>query len=368
MSKKDSNLLSEAIADANAMRDMALKNAEEILKESFQSQLQSLVSKQLEMDDPEEDDDEYEDKPSDEATFRGYEGDDSEEEDSEEETDEPIGDEEIPSGDEEEDEDERSDEEIELEDIIRELEAQIAEAEKEMGGDEEEDEYEEGKKDDDDDKEEMEENSDSSKIGGGDNKMPDAKASSSSASEDPEKLQKNSATNSSDLGKPKEGYKESAKASTLDELLEEFFGEGDKEEDDDEDKKDMKDEGRQGPKVAALEAQLEEAIKTVKVMKSALNETNLLNSKLLYSNKIFKSFSLNEKQKMKVIETFDRAQNVRETKIIYSTLVESFSAPARRKRSVNEGSVSKPVGATKPIIKEASDIRTRFMHLAKLNN
>ena len=55
-----------------------------------------------------------------------------------------------------------------------------------------------------------------------------------------------------------------------------------------------------------------------------INEVNLLNGKLLFTNKLFKAYSLSEGQKLKVIETFDRAKNIREVKLVYSTLAESI--------------------------------------------
>jgi len=59
------------------------------------------------------------------------------------------------------------------------------------------------------------------------------------------------------------------------------------------------------------EDELEEAYSTIKYLKDKINEVNLLNAKLLFSNKLFRGNSLNESQKMKVIETFDRANSVR---------------------------------------------------------
>jgi hypothetical protein len=46
---------------------------------------------------------------------------------------------------------------------------------------------------------------------------------------------------------------------------------------------------------------LKEAYRVIRFMKSKLNEVNLLNAKLLFSNKLFRNYSLNESQKMKVI-------------------------------------------------------------------
>ena len=93
--------------------------------------------------------------------------------------------------------------------------------------------------------------------------------------------------------------------------------------------------------------ELEEAYKTVKQMQSVIQEVNLLNAKLLYTNKLFRNFDLNENQKMKVLENFDRAANTREVKLVFSTLAESFVRPTK-KRVVKESYASKPVATTKP--------------------
>ena len=63
---------------------------------------------------------------------------------------------------------------------------------------------------------------------------------------------------------------------------------------------------------------------TIKELKSTINEVNLLNAKLLYTNKLFRSYDLTNDQKMKVVETLDRTGNVREVKLVFSTLAESF--------------------------------------------
>ena len=93
--------------------------------------------------------------------------------------------------------------------------------------------------------------------------------------------------------------------------------------------------------------ELAEAYRTVKQMQSVIQEVNLLNAKLLYTNKLFRNFDLNENQKMKVLENFDRAANTREVKLVFSTLAESFVRPTK-KRVVKESYASKPVATTKP--------------------
>ena len=119
----------------------------------------------------------------------------------------------------------------------------------------------------------------------------------------------------------------------------------------------------------ATEEKLEEAYATIRSLKSTLNEVNLLNAKLLFSNKLFRAHNLNESQKMRVIETFDRAQNVREIKLIYTTLAESMKAKTGTRKRVTEGMASKPTAATKParkVISEGNDMANRFKKLANL--
>ena len=118
-----------------------------------------------------------------------------------------------------------------------------------------------------------------------------------------------------------------------------------------------------------VKSELEEAYKTVRQLKSIINEVNLLNAKLLYTNKLFRNFDLNENQKMKVLESFDRAGNTREVKLVFSTMAESFTKPAI-KRVVKESYASKPVASTKPeskaILAEGFELANRWKKLAGL--
>jgi len=114
--------------------------------------------------------------------------------------------------------------------------------------------------------------------------------------------------------------------------------------------------------------ELEEAYNVIRFLKGKINEVNLLNAKLLYSNKLFRNFALNEGQKMKVIENFDRAHNLREVKLVFSTLAEGFKSPSIKK-SIKESYASKPVASTKPakrILSEGADLANRFQKLAGL--
>ena len=129
-----------------------------------------------------------------------------------------------------------------------------------------------------------------------------------------------------------------------------------------------------------MEKELEEAYKTVKYLKNVINEVNLLNAKLLYTNKLFRNFELSENQKMKVIENFDRAASTREAKLVFATLAESFKRPSTTRRAIKESkmankpnaSASRPAISTAPskqttqILSEGFEMANRWKKLAGL--
>ena len=117
--------------------------------------------------------------------------------------------------------------------------------------------------------------------------------------------------------------------------------------------------------VSMAEAELAEALKTIETLKSELNEINLLNAKLLYTNKIFKAKNLNENQKVKVLSSFDKATTVGEVKMVFETLNEGIKV---NKNTIKEnlGSASKAMvtpNAKKPIV-ESNDAFLRMQKLA----
>ena len=78
---------------------------------------------------------------------------------------------------------------------------------------------------------------------------------------------------------------------------------------------------------------------------------------------------MNNNQKLKVVETFDRTKSLREIKLVYSTLAESFQN--RKPIKESKGSSSKAVASTKSekqeeIISEGSDVKARFQKLANI--
>ncbi|OUW11951.1 MAG: hypothetical protein CBD26_00285 [Candidatus Pelagibacter sp. TMED166] len=373
------DLLKDAIADAKAVRETALENAKIALEEAFTPRLQSMLSKKIQSE-IEVDEGEHEDDREEEGSMRGEEGEErseegddveeraheeddddveerAHEEDDEDDVDEgiieidgvkyaPVVSEKEDDEDPEEgmhDDEDDVDEDLDLDEILKELEEEDVN---------EVDEIEEGEHEDDDDEknEDLDENDVSSNIGSGDNKL-DKKAG-----------------DSTDIGKAgsakfesvKEGAHEDEDEDEVDEDIDlEEIVKALTEEDDEEEEKN---------EVSKLQSDLDEHRNVVKYLRSKLNEVNLLNAKLLFTNKLFRSFGLNNDQKMKVVETFDRAHNLREVKLVYSTLAESFGNNKKTEIKELKGSASKPVASTKSekqeVISEGHELRDRFKKLA----
>ena len=320
-------LLKDAIADAKAVRETALANAKAALEEAFAPKLQSMLSHRIKEEmEEEKPETEEKGKMSDEETMEiakmqkmagitnEEEGEDMPIEDEEEYSDEEdFSDEDMPSDEEMPADDEMPAEEEgeevsdeELEEILRELEG------------ESEGESEEGVKMEAED---------------------DMKDDMKDESEDPE--------NPMD------------EEIDLDEIINAL-----KEEDEAEEE-----EEKEGSKMEEVTSELNEAYGVIKFLRTKLNEINLLNAKLLFVNKLFRKGELSESQKVKIIETFDRAKNVREAKLIYATLSESVNNKVVKpvaKKKMNEGLASAPQKKTN-IITESNGVMNRFKTLINYN-
>ena len=356
------DLLKEAIADAKAVRETALENAKMALEEAFTPRLQNMLSQKIQNEIEDEDDDKKEEdvdleerddeddmeersmmKAADEDPSDDHSDDDMDESNiieidgvkyapiAEEEEDEDDMDEDL----EEREDDDDMDEDLDLESVIKELESELDEVEKD-DDDEKNEEIEEG--------DDIEEQSKSSGIGAGDNKVVQPSAGDE---EDPGK------------GKLKEGEEKDDKEMDEDIDLDEVLAALSEEEDEDE----KKDE------VAELKSDLEEHRSVIETLRGKLNEVNLLNAKLLFTNKLFRKYGLNNEQKMKVVEQFDRASNLREVKLVYSTLGESFNGARKNEINESKGAASSQLASTKSekeVITESNDLRDRFKKLANL--
>jgi len=308
------DLLKEAIADAKAVRETALANAKAALEEAFTPKLQSMLNATLQNEADMEDEEEVE-GPENEMDFEP-----------EVEGPEPEGsDDEFtftakakminPPGsvEDEEEEEDMLGEEFSLESIIRELEEEAAASETSEDFQLEE--------------ESDEELEDSSDVENEDSMEEDI---------DLEEL--------------------------INELKREYS--------------DNSDSVRYKEELQEVKKSLNEHREVIKYLRSKLNEVNLLNAKLLFTNKLFKKHNLNESQKMTVIENLDRSTTLKECKLIYSTLEEAYSgiktdvkkAPVRK---IVESMASRPIESTRPtrvtvkkIINEGNDLAARFQQLA----
>ena len=123
-------------------------------------------------------------------------------------------------------------------------------------------------------------------------------------------------------------------------------------------------------KLKKMKEELDEAYEALNNVKSEINEVNLLNSKLLYLNKVFKAKNLTESQKVKVLAAFDKATSKKEAQLVYETVMESLNNTNTTKRPVTEsvrGMASKVISGTanstkQPII----EVNAAFERMQKL--
>lgn len=137
--------------------------------------------------------------------------------------------------------------------------------------------------------------------------------------------------------------------------------------------KDKEQKHAMASRMADLQKELAEYRKVVEVLRGKLHEVNLLNAKLLFTNKIFRKEGLTNEQKVTVVENFDRATTLREVKIVYTTLVETLTTtakamkkPVKSAKVVTEGLASKatPSTAPKAEILEENSVAARLKQLA----
>lgn len=340
-------LLKDAIADAKAVRETALANAKLALEEAFTPKINAMISHKIkeEMESEEEPtgNKEAEASMEDESMMRmkelaGLNEEGDEMEDSEEEA--PEYHEEEESEEEYSDEEDWNDEgDEDLAEILRELE------DEDMG------------KEDMENEGEYMENMDTADYMGGEEKFDEDVTDM-----DIEHGKKDMA------GEPDEVDEEIDLNELIAALREGEEGEEEVEEPKEEEPT-MDEAKKMKMKAKKMEEELNEAYSAVKFLRSKLSEVNLLNAKLLYVNKLFRNGNLTEAQKVKIVETFDRAKTVRETKLIYSTLAESITVANKKatnlKKKVMEGFASAPSKKTN-IITEGNAQVTRFQLLAGL--
>jgi len=109
--------------------------------------------------------------------------------------------------------------------------------------------------------------------------------------------------------------------------------------------------------------------KALYVLKERLDEVNLSNAKLLYSNQALSSASLNERQKLKVVDSIQKADSVEEAKVIFETLQSAVGSPKRELKSLSE--VIRRPSSTMPRRRNVNSdreslLKERFQKLAGL--
>ena len=391
-------LLKEAIADAKAVREVALQNAKMALEEAFDSKIKSMLSAKLaeEIEEDVELEEEYIEEEA-EATDEGY---DYEEDDSVREVDDSI--------------EEDIDEEINLDELMAELEEMSYEEDK----DGMKEAYEEDEKVNEGDLDEGLRDKFKKIFQSAANAAGDALRGTSrqdttlsdklyaliDTSSSYEDWKKKSMEAGLKLIKDKEidsseealkaivnspnwksfvtnnlseqtSETEIAEANSdfdIDALIAEI--EADLEEgkrEDDKARKAEKQMEEEKKKKEQMEEELKEALATVSSLQETISEMNLLNSKLLYCNKLFRANALTEAQKVKVVDALDKSTTAGEAKLVFETLQESFNFTGVEKRAIKEGlgRASKAAGtAPKKVLAESVDETvSRFQKLANIN-
>jgi len=331
------DLLKEAIADAKAVKETAIANAKLALEETFNPFLKERLAAVLaEMDEMEEGEEELKEEMHDDAMEEEMHDDEMEEDMKMDETEEDM----------------------DLEELLRELDEMdsLNEAEDLLNGNVDEEEVAKGVDDDAD--------------GIPDNMDADINIEDMST-EDLENFIKDVISDMVSSGELEAGEGEEEKEEEEEEME---MGEEDEEEEMDIDaivaeikkSKAKKSPEKDDDEKEKMKKELKEAYDALKHIKSELNEVNLFNAKLLYTNKIFRNKNLSESQKVKVLSAFDKAVNVKEAKLVYETLSEGLKTT---KTPVNEsllrGAASKVSGiAPKKPILEVNNQVSRWQLLA----
>lgn len=319
------DLLKQAIAEAKTIREAAIANAKEALEETLTPHLKEMLAlklQEMEEEDNMEENVNEEDVtniPEEKSTYGNIEEAEEEEDETEEETGE-TEEEEAEQGEETEEEElEIEDMSVEdLKDLIRDIVSQEMQ-QKEMP-------------------EEMPEESPEMEPEAGD----------MVGMEDEEEIDINEILAELEEAEIEE-YGDEHPISTKDALEKDDKLKEVKEEDDN------------------VKEELEEALTTVAQLRTQLQEVNLLNAKLLYVNKVFKANNLTESQKVNVVAAFDKAETVKEVKLVYETVSKNVSTKQPVKQAIKEHKsfASKPAGVSnKQVIVEESEAVKRMQILA----
>jgi hypothetical protein len=389
------DLLKEAIADAKTVKETAIANAKLALEEAFTPFLKDQLSAKLQEMDKDEDDVKEEVEAVEEMDAPSFERKNSPAGDSLKDlAPKKVG----QSTVQEDKKEELDEEEINLDELLAELEdsKEIDEAKKDddkedvkedARTDAEEEGYEDGMKDEKEDMEDEEidledmseddlkgfiEDVIKDMVAAGEIEPGDEFVEDEVEVEDVEDVEVEDDVDVDieiDEAKKKEG--EEVKEAKEEEKVDEGYSNKDGDKDDSPTEK--KSEKGRFAKSGDVSEELETALAEINTLKDELNEVNLLNAKLLYTNKIFKAKNLNESKKIKVLKAFDKAKNVEQAKTIFETLNEGITSSVTTptiNESVKKGAASKASGlepkATKQPIIESNDVYNRMRKLAGL--
>jgi len=75
---------------------------------------------------------------------------------------------------------------------------------------------------------------------------------------------------------------------------------------------------------------------TLTTINERMEDVNLSNARLLYTNRVLKSNSLNERQRTRIVESISTAGSVEEAKVIYDTLQSAVGGTKRAPQSLSE--------------------------------
>jgi len=403
----NSNLLKEAIADAKAVRETAIANAKIALEEAFTPRLQSILSQKLQQEMEEEVTEEVEDvneeygaEDTSDADSSKIDGDNKQPQEKVKSSSKlaqgnPDTDVETAEVGMEPDEAEKakvseSEEVTEGEEVDEALSLTVSETEEEEEAEVSEDSHEEEDEVEETYHEEEESDEDELDLEAIIRELEEELADETDADMEEELDDEEEAqvadiasdeveSHEDDMHKEEEESEEEEDLDEeidLNEILREMgYGEEEEESEEEVSEEVSEEVVEETSEIDEVKAELEEAISTIKELKSTINEVNLLNAKLLYTNKLFRSYDLTNEQKMKVVETLDRTGNVREVKLVFSTLAESFKFTGTAKKQkqtakINESFASKPVASTAPskeVITESTNVMAdRFKKLANI--
>jgi hypothetical protein len=344
MSKISSDILKDAIAEAKLVKQVALKNAKQTLEESFAPKIQKILSQTLKNEVSDEDSEDSED--SEELDL------DETEDPGEDETGETKDNEDV-TDDLDETEDPGKGESGETKNN-KDVTQNLSEEDSENFEDEDED----------------LDNIDLEEV----LTSLEEEDSENSEDEDPELEEEDKVTKADDVTPMSDEDEE--EEMTVEEILN-GINEEDSEEDyeTDEDEEDKLELETLRKENVQLKKSVKKHSNAINFMKKALAEVNLLNEKLLHTTNIFRNFNLSNTDKMKVVESFDRTKSVREVKLIYATIVESFRLKAGNSKKtavkkLQEGSGASKVIASqksdKTVITEGDDFKARMQKLANI--